>query len=95
MNGILSKSLKATLFGVGLTLSPFTLWNDSFVNFPLAFLLSEPIIFMFGTDRVLTYIISYAFTNILGIALMAGTSMPSLAYFSKTLLARIRQQRSI
>ena len=95
MNAVFSKSLKATLFGVGLTLSPFTLWNDSFVNFPLAFLISEPIIFWFGTDRVLTYVAGYAFTNILGIALMAGTSMSSLSHFSKALIARIRPQRSI
>jgi hypothetical protein len=88
MNNGIRHTLSATLFVIGFTLSPFTLWNDSFVNLPLTIVLSEPFIFMFETDRVLTYFIAYGFTNVLGIALMALTSARGLYDISRSFAAK-------
>lgn len=76
MKNSLRYSIRATLFGIGLTLSPFTLWNDAFVNAPLTVLLAEPLVYLLGFDRLITYAWAYTATNVLGIALMALASTP-------------------
>lgn len=65
-----------TIFSLGLTLGPFTLWNDAFINFPLTVLLAEPFIWLLDVDRAAAYFLAYIFTNVLGLALMAIAVSP-------------------
>ncbi len=66
----LKKALRAFIGFVGFMLSPFTPWNDAFVNVPLAIALAVPLSAFLPYP--LAYALSYAFTDILGIALMVA-----------------------
>ncbi len=69
----MNSSLKRATFFLGWLLSPLTSWNDVFVNIPLAYILSIVFIKAFHTDFVITLLLAYWFTNIIGIAMMVAS----------------------
>ena len=58
------------VFFVGWVLSPFTFWNDAFVNIPLAYLFANIFIWFFHRNFVYTVIIFYWLTNFVGLFMM-------------------------
>lgn len=66
--------MKRVLFGliffVGWVLSPFTWWNDFFVNIPLSHLLANIIFYVTHLPFRWLVIFSYALTNLLGLLFM-------------------------
>jgi len=60
----------ASLSFLGWVLSPFTWWNDAFVNLPLAYLSANVINRALPRSFPAAFLITYWFTNVLGIALM-------------------------
>ena len=63
--------MKGTLLGVlGFILSPFSWWNDLFVNIPLAYLVALPFS-LINRDLLLpALVIGYWLTNIIGLVLL-------------------------
>ncbi|MCX5686602.1 MAG: hypothetical protein NTW09_03990 [Candidatus Omnitrophica bacterium] len=62
--------LNRTIFFLGWMLSPFSLWNDAFVNIPLSYIMAN-LEFRFVHINFLTLVlIFYWISNGLGIALM-------------------------
>lgn len=66
-------SLKRATFFLGWLLSPLTSWNDVFLNIPLSYILAAVIKNTFHTDFVITLVVAYWFTNILGIVMMVAS----------------------
>ena len=67
--------LRGTLLGVlGFILSPFSWWNDMFVNIPLAYLFALP--FSLISERLLlpALIVGYWLTNVLGLVLLHNSA---------------------
>ena len=67
--------LKGTLLGLlGFILSPFSWWNDMFVNIPLAYLFALP--FTLISERLLlpALVAGYWFTNVLGLVLLQNSA---------------------
>jgi hypothetical protein len=64
------KFFKIFIFFAGWVLSPFTWWNDAFVNIPISYLLANIIFYLTHLSFKWLVMGSYWFTNILGIALM-------------------------
>jgi cation transport ATPase len=62
--------LNRSIFLVGWLLSPFSFWNDAFVNIPLSYLSANIIIKFVRIDFLMAVLISYWISNILGIAIM-------------------------
>lgn len=66
--------MKRVLFGlifcVGWVLSPFTWWNDVFVNIPLSYLLANFLFYLTHLKFKWLVIVSYWFTNVLGLVFM-------------------------
>ena len=60
--------IRVALGIIGFLLSPLTPWNDPFVNLPLTIALSVPLSRLL--PRQMAYALAYAFTNVLGIALL-------------------------
>ena len=71
------------VFFVGWVLSPFTFWNDTFVNIPLSYLAANIMIRFVRIDFLMAVLISYWISNILGIAIM---------YFSGRLIIAGRKE---
>ena len=67
---MVKKIFFASLSFLGWILSPFTWWNDTFINLPLAYLLASIINKFMPRNFPAVFLISYWFTNILGIVLM-------------------------
>ncbi len=66
----MKKVFSGIVFFIGWVLSPFTWWNDIFVNIPLSYILAN-IVYYFTRIRFGWLVISaYWFTNVLGIVLM-------------------------
>ncbi len=59
-----------TLFIIGWILSPFTWWNDLFINIPISYLLASIISFFYPKSFIYAIVVFYWLTNILGILLM-------------------------
>ncbi len=57
-------------FFIGWILSPFTFWNDSFVNIPISYICANIVIRYFRVDFLLTVLAFYWLTNALGILIM-------------------------
>jgi len=51
-------------------LSPFTFWNDAFVNIPLSYICANLFIRLFPSDFLLTVLIFYWISNLVGIFMM-------------------------
>lgn len=62
--------LRGLLFFIGWALSPFTWWNDAFVNMPLSYLLANSIYCAVRLPFKWLVIGAYWFTNILGLWFM-------------------------
>lgn len=66
--------LRNTVFFIGWLLSPFTFWNDAFVNIPLSYLMANVLIRFIRLDFLLLVLISYWVTNALGLYMMYSTT---------------------
>lgn len=65
--------LNRLLFFIGWLLSPFTTWNDIFINIPLAYLAASLFFKIFPNNFALQVIIFYWLSNGLGLLLMYTT----------------------
>ena len=66
----MKKQLQSFIFFIGWVLSPFTTWNDLFINVPLSYLIAN---FLYCFARLpLKWLLigSYVVTNLLGLLLM-------------------------
>lgn len=59
-----------TLFFIGWMLSPFTFWNDAFVNIPIAYIAANLLVNFIQARFVLLVLICYWASNVLGLAIM-------------------------
>jgi hypothetical protein len=57
-------------FIVGWILSPFSFWNDAFINIPISYLSANLMIKFVRIDFLMAMLVSYWISNILGIAIM-------------------------
>ena len=62
--------LYKAVFFLGWVLSPLTFWNDAFVNLPLSYLMANVIIKFIPFNFLITVLVSYWVTNILGVMMM-------------------------
>ena len=62
--------LNRLLFFVGWLLSPFTAWNDVFINIPLAYLAASLFFKLFPVNFAVLVIVFYWLSNGLGMLLM-------------------------
>lgn len=62
--------LNRALFFLGWLLSPFTFWNDAFVNIPLSYIMANLAFRLVRVDFLTLVLISYWLSNGLGILLM-------------------------
>lgn len=67
---MLKRIIAGCIFFIGWILSPLTWWNDQFVNLPLSYLLANLFFYIFPLHFKWIVIISYYFTNLLGIFFM-------------------------
>jgi hypothetical protein len=68
--GELKRQFQSLVFFIGWVLSPFTTWNDSFVNLPVSYLLANFLYFFIRASFGWLLMGSYIFTNVLGLAFM-------------------------
>lgn len=61
---------KGLVFFIGWALSPFTWWNDAFINIPLSYLIANLLFYIMPAPFIWLVIGSYWFTNILGLFFM-------------------------
>ena len=61
---------KATIFFVGWVLSPFTWWNDAFINIPLSYLLANGLFYITHIRFAWLVLGSYWVTNAIGLLFM-------------------------
>lgn len=64
------------LFFIGWLLSPFTWWNDAFINIPISYILANIIFYITHLPFSLLLVGSYLFTNILGLVFMFFGAVP-------------------
>ena len=62
--------LQRPAFFIGWILSPFTFWNDSFVNIPISYLCASLFIKIFPANFLITVIVFYWLSNVLGLLIM-------------------------
>ena len=73
---ITHRFLNGLVFFLGWVLSPFTWWNDAFINIPLSYLIANLLFYIMPLPFIWLVIGSYWFTNILGIFLMYLSGKP-------------------
>ncbi len=82
-------TIRGVVAAIGFILSPLTLWNDAFVNIPLAagfaYLVTHTGLIGFGEGFILGYIL----TNIVGILMLIVGG----AGFSKEITSYLRMKR--
>ena len=61
---------RGIVFFIGWILSPFTWWNDTFVNVPLSYLVANILHYIIHIKFIWLLMVSYWFTNFLGLYLM-------------------------
>lgn len=67
----MNKKLYGGILGtVGFLLSPFSWWNDLFINFPIAYILACGTNFIYKGAFLGAFIASYWLTNIAGLVLL-------------------------
>lgn len=59
-----------TVFFIGWILSPFTFWNDAFVNIPISYLCASLAAKVFRVDFLIAVLVFYWISNIAGIGLI-------------------------
>lgn len=62
--------LYRSIFFIGWILSPFTSWNDVFVNIPLSYICANLFIRFIPVNFLTLVLVFYWLSNILGIAMM-------------------------
>jgi len=67
------KPLYRLIFLIGWLLSPFTFWNDAFVNIPLSYICADIFIRFFPADFLVTVVAFYWLSNALGILIMLAS----------------------
>lgn len=67
---MVKKIIYRSLFFIGWVLSPFTSWNDAFVNIPLSYICANMAIRFTRMNFLTLVLIFYWLTNILGMAIM-------------------------
>lgn len=67
---MIRRFLYRSLFFIGWVLSPFTFWNDIFVNIPLSYICANLAVRFIPARFLNLVLIFYWLTNILGIAMM-------------------------
>jgi len=65
-----NKYINRVIFVTGWLLSPFTFWNDLFVNIPIAYILALLAVRFLKTDFLVMSVIMYWLTNIIGVFMM-------------------------
>ena len=58
------------VFFIGWLLSPFTFWNDAFVNIPLSYLIANLLFRLTKSDFLTLVLAAYWFTNVAGLCIM-------------------------
>ena len=58
------------VFFVGWVLSPFTFWNDAFVNIPLSYIAANLLLRIAHMSFVTAMLVCYWVSNVLGLAMM-------------------------
>jgi hypothetical protein len=58
------------IFWIGWLLSPFTWWNDGFVNLPLAYVLATCYHYVFQGNFIAGLLVSYWLTNVIGLLMI-------------------------
>lgn len=71
---ILKKFLIGFLFSLGFLLSPFSPWNDIFINIPLAYVFAIPFGRISKDVFLPAFMFMYIMTNVIGIILMRRTA---------------------
>ena len=66
----LKEILRRSGFFIGWTLSPFTSWNDVFINIPISYMLASLFIRRIDVNFINLVLVFYWLTNIVGIVLM-------------------------
>ena len=69
-NGELKRQFQSFIFFIGWVLSPFTTWNDVFVNIPLSYLIANFVYIFIRPPFRWLFIGSYIFTNVMGLVIM-------------------------
>ena len=71
--------LQRPVFFIGWMLSPFTFWNDAFVNIPVSYLCANLFVKVFPANFLITVIVFYWLSNVLGLLLMYVTGKGVIA----------------
>jgi len=66
----MNKVINRVIFVIGWLLSPFTFWNDLFINIPIAYVLALLAVRFLKTDFLVMSVIMYWLTNIVGVYMM-------------------------
>jgi len=66
----MKKLMNRALFFIGWLLSPFTFWNDSFVNIPLAYICAVIFTKFYSFNFLAVVLVFYWLSNGLGIIMM-------------------------
>lgn len=65
------RPINRILFFIGWILSPFTFWNDAFINIPIAYFLANLVVRFFGDlNFFFLVLVFYWLSNILGVFIM-------------------------
>lgn len=62
--------LLRAMFFLGWLLSPFTFWNDAFLNIPLSYICANLAVKIFPANFLFLVLVFYWLSNIVGVALM-------------------------
>lgn len=62
--------LSKAVFFTGWLLSPFSVWNDSFINIPISYILANLFIGVFKADFLALVLVFYWVSNCLGLFMM-------------------------
>ncbi|MFA5142969.1 MAG: hypothetical protein WC522_02210 [Candidatus Omnitrophota bacterium] len=62
--------IKRLIFFAGWLLSPFTFWNDIFINIPISYLCASLFVRVFKADFLFMTLVFYWLSNLLGVLMM-------------------------
>lgn len=66
----MDKVFRGLMFFIGWVLSPFTWWNDAFINIPLSYIIANLLFYIIKIKFAWLVISSYWLTNALGLFFM-------------------------
>ncbi|MDD5136959.1 MAG: hypothetical protein PHI59_00950 [Candidatus Omnitrophica bacterium] len=66
----MKKIVNRLIFIAGWLLSPFTFWNDVFINIPIAYLCANLFVRVFKADFLFMTLVFYWLSNLLGVLMM-------------------------